>query len=123
MLNTTNNNSENLHNYIIKVVNRELKKSDNISDIYKGTIIAASSGIYTVTLSQSDEGSSISAVPMNMEDNYKKDDYVYLLKAESGTTVDYIIFGRVDAVQETFFNLTDAERSFAEETEETLSTL
>ena len=109
MLNTTNSNSEYLHNYIRKVAKQEQESVDT-SNIYTGTIEATQSGIYTVTLNQSDNSSSVLAIPIVTGDIYDKNDYVYLLKANTTATVNYFIVGKVDAVQETFFNLTDLER-------------
>lgn len=109
MLNTTNSNSEYLHNYIRKVAKQE-QESVDISNVYTGTIEATQSGIYTIILNQSDNSSSVLAMPIVTGDIYDKNDYVYLLKANTTTTVNYFIVGKVDAVQETFFNLTDLER-------------
>ena len=109
MLNTTNSNSEYLHNYIRRVAKQEQESVDT-SNVYTGTIEATQSGIYTVTLNQSDNSSSVLAIPIVTGDMYDKNDYVYLLKANTTATVNYFIVGKVDAVQETFFNLTDLER-------------
>ena len=109
MLNTTNSNSEYLHNYIRRVAKQEQESVDT-SNVYTGTIEATQSGIYTVTLNQSDNSSSVLAIPIVTGDIYDKKDYVYLLKANTTATVNYFIVGKVDAVQETFFNLTDLER-------------
>lgn len=104
-----NTNSEYLHNYIKKVAKNEISSTDT-SGVYTGVIKAALPGHYEVTLNQSDSESTILAIAMSSVDIYEKDDYVYLLRAEISTTINYFIFGKVDAVQETFFNLTDAER-------------
>lgn len=109
MLNTTNSNSEYLHNYIRRVAKQEQESVDT-SNVYTGTIEATQSGIYTVTLNQSDNSSSVLAIPIVTGDIYDKNDYVYLLKANTTATVNYFIVGKVNAVQETFFNLTDLER-------------
>lgn len=107
-------NSEYLHNYIKKVAKNEISNTDT-SGVYTGVIKAVLPGHYEVTLNQSDSESTILAIAMSSVDIYEKDDYVYLLRAEISTTINYFIFGKVDAVQETFFNLTDAERFLAEE--------
>ena len=109
MLNTTNSNSEHLHNYIRKVA-KQGQESVDTSNVYTGTIEAAKSGVYTVVLNQSDKSSSILAIPIVTEDMYDKGDSVYLLKADSTSTANYFIVGKVNAVQEAFFNLTDLER-------------
>ena len=109
MLNTTNSNSEHLHNYIRKVA-KQRQESVDTSNVYTGIIEAAKSGVYTVVLNQSDKSSSVLAIPIVTEDMYDKGDSVYLLKADSTSTANYFIVGKVNAVQETFFNLTDLER-------------
>ena len=109
MLNTTNSNSEYLHNYIRKVAKQEQESVDT-SSVYTGTIEAAQSGIYTIVLNQSDNSSSVLAIPIVSEDVYDKDDSVYLLRANTTATVNYFIVGKVNAIQEAFFNLTELER-------------
>lgn len=108
-----NTNSEYLHSYIKKVAKNEISNTDT-SGVYTGVIKAVLPGHYEVTLNQSDSESTILAIAMSSVDIYEKDDYVYLLRAEISTTINYFIFGKVDAVQETFFNLTDIERFLAE---------
>lgn len=109
MLNTTNSNSEYLHNYIRKVAKQEQESVDT-SSVYTGTIEAAQSGIYTIVLNQSDNSSSVLAIPIVSGDVYDKDDSVYLLRANTTATVNYFIVGKVNAIQEAFFNLTELER-------------
>ena len=109
MLNTTNNNSEYLHNYIRRVAKQEQETVDT-SSVYTGTIEAAQSGIYTIVLNQSDNSSSVLAIPIVSGDIYDKDDSVYLLRANTTATVNYFIVGKVNAIQEAFFNLTELER-------------
>ena len=109
MLNTTNSNSEYLHNYIRKVAKQEQESVDT-SSVYTGTIEAAQSGIYTIVLNQSDNSSSVLAIPIVSGDIYDKDDSVYLLRANTTATVNYFIVGKVNAIQEAFFNLTELER-------------
>ena len=109
MLNTTNSNSEYLHNYIRKVAKQEQETVDT-SSVYTGTIEAAQSGIYTIVLNQSDNSSSVLAIPIVSGDVYDKDDSVYLLRANTTATVNYFIVGKVNAIQEAFFNLTELER-------------
>lgn len=109
MLNTTNSNSEYLHNYIRKVAKQE-QESVDISSVYTGTIEAAQSGIYTIVLNQSDNSSSVLAIPIVSGDIYDRDDSVYLLRANTTATVNYFIVGKVNAIQEAFFNLTELER-------------
>lgn len=109
MLNTTNSNSEYLHNYIRKVAKQEQESVDT-SNVYTGTIEAAQSGIYTIVLNQSDKSSSVLAIPIVTGDVYDKDDSVYLLRANTTATVNYFIVGKVNAIQEAFFNLTELER-------------
>ena len=109
MLNTTNSNSEYLHNYIRKVAKQEQETVDT-SSVYTGTIEAAQNGIYTIVLNQSDKSSSVLATPIVSGDIYDKDDSVYLLRANTTATVNYFIVGKVNAIQEAFFNLTELER-------------
>lgn len=109
MLNTTNNNSEYLHSYITKIAKKEIATTDT-SGVYTGTVVASYPGYYEIALNQSNNNSNVYAVTMNSADSYEKNDCVYLLKAEMSTNINYFIFGKVDAVQETFFNLTDEER-------------
>ena len=109
MLNTTNSNSEYLHNYIRKVAKQEQESVDT-SNVYTGTIEAAQNGIYTIILNQSDKSSSVLAIPIVTGDTYDKGESVYLLKASPTDTVTYFIVGKVNAIQEAFFNLTDLER-------------
>ena len=120
MLNTTNSNSEYLHNYIRKVAKQE-QESVDISSVYTGTIEAAQSGIYTIVLNQSDNSSSVLAIPIVSGDVYDKDDSVYLLRANTTATVNYFIVGKVNAIQEVFFNLTELERFNPNESKADLS--
>ena len=73
MLNTTNSNSEYLHNYIRRVAKQEQESVDT-SNVYTGTIEATQSGIYTVTLNQSDNSSSVLAIPIVTGDMYDKNE-------------------------------------------------
>lgn len=120
MLNTTNSNSEYLHNYIRKVAKQE-QESVDISSVYTGTIEAAQSGIYTIVLNQSDNSSSVLAIPIVSGDVYDKDDSIYLLRANTTATVNYFIVGKVNAIQEAFFNLTELERFNPNESKADLS--
>lgn len=105
---------QNLHSYIVKIAKKELNNSSFLDTVTTGTITASLPGYYQVSLANSGDATTITAVAMNDTVTYSVNDYVYLLNAPSrggdNFTNSYFIFGRVTDTQTHYANLTDWER-------------
>ena len=111
---------EDLHRYIAKVARKELNNSQVFDTVKTGSIIESLPGYYRIQLKDSGNESVVEATAMSSNNSFKKDDYVYLVKAPFGSgdlfTNKYYIFGIVNDTNEIFANLSEWERFISAET-------
>lgn len=104
----TNFNAEQLRKYIETIAKQILQNSQEFESFFTGYVLDVKNGVYTIQLSTEVEA-PIEAISIDKK-TYKADDFVYVIKANNGLTTNYLILELVHDLQETFVNLTLAER-------------
>lgn len=106
-------NTEILYRYIEKIAKKILNDKSS-KPVVTGTIITSLPGEYEVKLFDGSESSFIKAVSLYKDHSFAKDDYVYLVKAESGSgdlyDASYFIVGLVSKIDYNFKTLNESER-------------
>ena len=108
------NQTKQLEQFILKTVQKQNNKEAFNDTVYTGTIEGSEAGYYNVKLTNGNSINIVKGFPLNDQQNFNIEDYVYLLSApikigdNNGTK--YFIIGLVEDYQEDFFNLSDLER-------------
>lgn len=108
------NQTKQLEQFILKTVQKQNNKEAFNDTVYTGTIEGSEAGYYNVKLTNGNSINVVKGFPLNDQQNFNIEDYVYLLSApikigdNNGTK--YFIIGLVEDYQEDFFNLSDLER-------------
>ena len=108
------NQTKQLEQFILKTVQKQNNKEAFNDTVYTGTIEGSEAGYYNVKLTNGNSINVVKGFPLNDQQNFNIEDYVYLLSAPikigDNNNIKYFIIGLVEDYQEDFFNLSDLER-------------
>lgn len=97
-----------LHNYVQKMAAQMIDLSGG-NPVVSGAITQSLGTHYVIQLNEGGSESSVRAVSIGSA-NFKVGDSVYLIKADNTLDSTYYIIGKVEAIQESYVNLTLDER-------------